>query len=119
MTNALPVELDPAVIEQLGQELDEIYDSTIADLGEHDERYIRRLIRTQRSLALGSRIVMLAGAAVRPKGVFGRKTGVAGRRVGATLLGLGTAGPRAGQDPREHGDRPQRHAWPVGLDERS
>ena len=92
MTNALPVELDPAVIEQLGQELDEIYDSTIADLGERDERYIRRLIRTQRSLALGSRIVMLAGAAVRPKGVFGRKTGVAGRRAGATLLGLGTAG---------------------------
>ena len=25
----------------------------------------------------------------------------------------------AGQDPREHGDRPQRHARPVGLDERS
>ena len=24
----------------------------------------------------------------------------------------------AGQDPREHGDRPQRHARPVGLDER-
>ncbi len=25
--------------------------------------------------------------------------------------------PFAGQDPREHGDRPQRHARPVGLDE--
>ena len=25
---------------------------------------------------------------------------------------------RGGQDPREHGDRPQRHARPVGLDER-
>ena len=24
-----------------------------------------------------------------------------------------------GQDPGEHGDRPQRDAWPVGLDERS
>ena len=31
---------------------------------------------------------------------------------------LGTAGLSAGQDPREHGDRPQRHARPVGLDER-
>ena len=30
----------------------------------------------------------------------------------------GTATLVAGQDPREHGDRPQRHARPVGLDER-
>ena len=30
----------------------------------------------------------------------------------------GTADAVAGQDPREHGDRPQRHARPVGLDER-
>ena len=30
----------------------------------------------------------------------------------------GTATQLGGQDPREHGDRPQRHARPVGLDER-
>ena len=31
----------------------------------------------------------------------------------------GHGGARGGQDPREHGDRPQRHARPVGLDARS
>jgi len=92
MTDVLPIELDPAVIEQLGRELDEIYDTTIADLGERDEHYIRRLIRTQRSLALGSRVVMLAGAAMRPRGLLGRKVGTVGHRAGAALLGLGTAG---------------------------
>ena len=85
MSNALPVELDPQVIEQLGRELDEIYESTIADLGERDERYIRRLIRTQRSLALGSRLTLQAGAMLR---VRGSKT----KRAGLVALGLGTAG---------------------------
>ena len=92
MTSVLPVDLDPAVIEQLGRELDEIYDTTIADLGERDERYIRRLIRTQRSLALGSRVVILAGAALRRRGFLGRRVGVGGHGAGAALLGLGTAG---------------------------
>ena len=92
MTDILPIDLDPAVIEQLGRELDEIYDQTIADLGERDERYIRRLIRTQRTLALGSRVAMLAGAAVRPRGLFGRWTGERGARAGTALLALGAAG---------------------------
>jgi linoleoyl-CoA desaturase len=92
MTDVLPVELDPAVIEQFREELDEIYDATIASLGERDERYIRRLIRTQRSLALGSRVVMLAGAAVRPRGMLGRRVGARGHAAGAALLGLGAAG---------------------------
>ena len=96
MTNALPVELDPAVIEQLGRELDEIYDSTIADLGERDERYIRRLIRTQRSLALGSRVVMLAGAALRPRGVFGRRP----------------ESPAVGSARRCSGSAPRASGWP-------
>ena len=92
MSNALPVELDPQVIEQLGRELDEIYESTIADLGERDERYIRRLIRTQRSLALGSRIDAAGGrrcaASVGPRTRAGR-TG--GARVCSARAGLGLA----------------------------
>jgi NADPH-dependent stearoyl-CoA 9-desaturase len=92
MTDVLPVELDPAVIEQFGRELDEIYDTTVADLGERDERYIRRLIRAQRSLAVGSRVVMLAGAAIRPRGFLGRKVGARGHAAGLALLGAGTAG---------------------------
>ncbi len=92
MTDVLPVELDPTVIEQLGRELDEIYDETIADLGERDERYIRRMIRTQRSLALGSRVAMVTGATLRRRGLLGRRLGAGGRRAGTALLGLGTAG---------------------------
>ena len=46
-----------------------------------------------------------------------------GRAAGLALQArLGRSAPpacSAGEDPREHGDRPQRHARPVGLDERS
>jgi len=65
MTTAPILALDRTSLEQIGRELDEIYDSTMADLGERDERYIKRLIRTQRSLAVGARVLMLAGAALR------------------------------------------------------
>jgi fatty acid desaturase len=89
----LPVDITEEALDELGRELDEIYDSTIADLGEADERYIRRLIRAQRSLALGSRIVMLAGAAlrVRTKNATPRRQ-AAGKvlsRLG--MVGLGVA----------------------------
>ncbi|WP_028183197.1 fatty acid desaturase family protein [Salinispora arenicola] len=43
----------------IGKELDAIRDRVMADLGERDACYIRRLIRTQRSLELGSRAVLL------------------------------------------------------------
>lgn len=46
-------------IEVIGNELDAIRDRVLADLGERDARYIRRLIRTQRRLELGSRAVLL------------------------------------------------------------
>ncbi|WP_018252890.1 fatty acid desaturase family protein [Salinispora mooreana] len=46
-------------IEVIGRELDAIRDRVMADLGERDARYIRRLIRTQRRLELGSRAVLL------------------------------------------------------------
>jgi NADPH-dependent stearoyl-CoA 9-desaturase len=47
-------------IEQLGKELDAIRAEVIASRGAGDAAYIRRLIKTQRSLELGSRIVLLA-----------------------------------------------------------
>ena len=37
---------------------------------------------------------------------------------GSPRSGAGAGHARRGQDPGEHGDRPQRHARPVGLDER-
>ncbi|GAA1939651.1 fatty acid desaturase family protein [Nocardioides marmoribigeumensis] len=46
-------------IELIGKELDEIRDSIVADRGERDAAYIRRVIKTQRYLELGSRAVLL------------------------------------------------------------
>jgi linoleoyl-CoA desaturase len=47
-------------IELIAKELDAIRASVIETRGERDARYIRRVIKTQRSLELGSRIVLLA-----------------------------------------------------------
>ena len=52
--------LTPEDIEQLGKELDAIRAEVIASRGADDAAYIRTLIKTQRSLELGSRIVLLA-----------------------------------------------------------
>ncbi|MEV1145997.1 acyl-CoA desaturase [Micromonospora sp. NPDC049799] len=46
-------------IEIIGKELDAIRDRVIADRGERDARYIRKVIKTQRSLEMGSRAVLL------------------------------------------------------------
>ncbi len=46
-------------IELIGKELDEIRASVIADRGEHDAAYIRRVIKTRRWLEVGSRTVLL------------------------------------------------------------
>ncbi len=86
---ALPISLDPETIEQIGKELDAIYDETIASLGSPDEAYIRRVIRTQRTLALGSRVAIGAGAVLRH---LGRKDRGWQRSLGTTLMALGTAG---------------------------
>ena len=51
--------LSEADIAQLGRDLDAIRDEVIADRGQADADYIRGLIRFQRSLELGSRIVLL------------------------------------------------------------
>lgn len=52
--------LTPADIEQLGKELDAIRQEVLDSRGADDAAYIRKLIKTQRSLELGSRIVLLA-----------------------------------------------------------
>ena len=92
--------LTDADIESLGVELDTIRQDIEDSLGARDARYIRRTIAAQRALEVAGRL-MLAGE-LQALGVVG---------------GHRDAGP--GQDHREHGDRPQRHARPVGLDERS
>ena len=86
-------------IEALADELDAIRDRVYADLGDRDRRYIESMIEMQRRLAVIGRVLLL-GARYRPAQV--------GRHRGAL----------DGEDPREHGDRAQRPARPVGLDER-
>ena len=86
-------------IEELGKEFDAIHDEIFGDLGERDRRYITSMIEMHRRLR---------GAEPRPAVRLALQAGLARRDLDAL----------AGQDPREHGDRPQRHARPVGLDER-
>ena len=47
-------------VELIAKELDDIRAAVIDTRGERDARYIRRVIKTQRSLELGSRVVLLA-----------------------------------------------------------
>ena len=47
-------------IEQLGEELDAIYDEVRADLGASDAEYIHNVIALQRKLELGGRVTLLA-----------------------------------------------------------
>ncbi|HSO69163.1 MAG TPA: acyl-CoA desaturase [Arachnia sp.] len=51
--------LSPEDIEDIGRELDAIRDEIMASRGSADAAYIRRVIRTQRSLELASRVVLL------------------------------------------------------------
>ncbi|MDO3686162.1 acyl-CoA desaturase [Micromonospora sp. C28ISP2-4] len=46
-------------IEIIGKELDAIRDRVIADRGERDARYIRKVVKTQRTLEMSSRAVLL------------------------------------------------------------
>ena len=54
--------LTPEQIEALGRELDELRNRVLADLGERDAEYIRRIIRAQRALELTGRGLLFAGA---------------------------------------------------------
>jgi NADPH-dependent stearoyl-CoA 9-desaturase len=52
--------LSPAELEAFGAELDALMARTKTDLGERDVRYMRRVIRVQRSLELGGRALLFA-----------------------------------------------------------
>ncbi|MEI5673092.1 MULTISPECIES: fatty acid desaturase family protein [unclassified Nocardioides] len=71
-----PGGLTPAEVELLGQELDAIRQAVLDDRGARDAAYIRRVIRVQRSLEIGGRLVLLLG---RNKGAW---------VVGTTALSL-------------------------------
>lgn len=56
----LPAGLNATQIEEFGREIDAIRDEVMDSRGENDRRYILRLIKTQRSMALGGRVLMYA-----------------------------------------------------------
>jgi NADPH-dependent stearoyl-CoA 9-desaturase len=60
MTTKLP-ELTPEQIEAFGEELDAIRERVVADLGERDASYIRKVIRAQRGLEVAGRGLLFAG----------------------------------------------------------
>ena len=59
-TTTIP-ELTPEQIEAFGEELDAIRERVVADLGERDADYIRKVIRAQRGLEVAGRGLMFAG----------------------------------------------------------
>jgi linoleoyl-CoA desaturase len=52
--------LTPEDVEELGRQLDEIREEIVGSRGQRDAEYIRKVIKTQRRLELGSRAVLLA-----------------------------------------------------------
>src|ERR1041384_6644844 len=76
---SFPVHLSDAAVEEFGRELDAIRDEVMDSRGERDRTYLLRLIRLQRSLALGGRLVMFASLAL------------VGRPWFLPVIGLGTA----------------------------
>lgn len=59
-TGRMPVKLTDAQIEEIGRELDKMRHEVIESRGDRDRRYIRNVIKTQRGLALGGRVIILA-----------------------------------------------------------
>src|ERR1700677_2627849 len=55
------VTLTPEQADAFGRELDAIKEREMADLGEEDADYIRRVIKTQRALEVGGRALLVAG----------------------------------------------------------
>ena len=100
MTVAETYGLTAPQLDALAGELDALRAEVAGQLGAEDVRYIRRLIRIQRWSEITGRASLFLGF-LPP----------------FWLLGAGAL--FALQDPRQHGDRPQRPARPVRLDERS
>ena len=55
------VTMTPEMAEEFGRELDELRQRVVADLGERDSTYIRRVIKAQRALEVGGRAMLFAG----------------------------------------------------------
>src|SRR5882762_10044613 len=55
------VTMTPEQAEAFGRELDALKELVIADLGERDTTYIRRIIKTQRALEIGGRALLFGG----------------------------------------------------------
>jgi NADPH-dependent stearoyl-CoA 9-desaturase len=61
MSTSIIPELTPEQTESFGEELDTIRRRVVADLGERDAGYIRKVIRAQRGLEVTGRALMFAG----------------------------------------------------------
>jgi len=55
------VTMTPEQAEAFGRELDALKERVIADLGERDATYIRRIIKAQRGLEVGGRVLLFGG----------------------------------------------------------
>jgi linoleoyl-CoA desaturase len=84
----LPIPLSAVQLEQFGREIDAMREEVIDSRGEQDRRYILRLIRTQRLLALGGRVLIFASILLLPQ--WGHA--FAGAVASWGVLALGTLG---------------------------
>jgi NADPH-dependent stearoyl-CoA 9-desaturase len=82
----LPITLNEAEIEEFGREMDAIRDEAMDSRGARDRAYILALIRVQRSLALGGRVLMYLSLFLLP--AWGRA--LAGWAPALGVLGAGT-----------------------------
>ncbi|MES3009914.1 MAG: acyl-CoA desaturase [Pseudomonadota bacterium] len=82
----LPVNLTDAQILEFGRELDAMRDEVLDSRGARDRAYILKVIKTQRSMALGGRIAILASMLCLP----GWEHALAGVGWFWTLLAVGT-----------------------------
>ena len=87
MSHKMPVDLSDAQIEEFGREMDAIRDEVMDSRGERDRRYILRVIRTQRTLAVVGRFIIYAGLFFLP--AWGHA--LAAWSTTLAIIGLGTA----------------------------
>lgn len=66
MPTTLPVKLNDAEIEEFGKEVDAIYEEVKATLGTRDERYIKKVIKTERTISFIARWTIMGSLAFHP-----------------------------------------------------
>ncbi|ROH90830.1 acyl-CoA desaturase [Stagnimonas aquatica] len=87
----MPTHLSAAEIEEFGREMDAIRNEVMDSRGERDRAYILKIIRWQRSLALGGRLVMFLSLLLLPASQLpyaGWPQFLAVLGLGAVMLGL-------------------------------